>query len=138
MALKITLKPDEKMILGGAVITNGASKCEFVVENTVAILRQNSILSPDDANTPARRIYLAIQLMYIDPAQLHHHQQLYWALVNEFVKASPSSLGLLDQINELILTDKYYEALKLAKKLIEFEQEVIESVTKCSEVIPVG
>jgi flagellar biosynthesis regulator FlbT len=29
MALKITLKPNEKLILGGAVITNGATKCEF-------------------------------------------------------------------------------------------------------------
>ena len=49
MALKITLKPHEKMILGGAVITNGATKCEFIVENKVSILRQNSIMTPEDA-----------------------------------------------------------------------------------------
>jgi len=138
MALKITLKPHEKMILGGAVIANGSTKCEFVVENTVTILRQNSILSLEDANTPASRIYLAIQLMYVDPAQLNTHQQLYWQLVKDFIKAAPSALGLIDQINELILNEKYYDALKLANKLIEFEQEVIESVTKCSEILPVG
>jgi flagellar biosynthesis repressor protein FlbT len=138
MALKITLKPHEKMILGGAVITNGASKCEFVVENSVPILRQNNILSPDEADSPARRLYLAIQLMYVDPPQLRSHQKLYWQMVKEFVQAAPSSLGLIDRINELIVNGKFYDALKSAKKLIEFEQEVIDRATKCSEILPVG
>lgn len=138
MALKITLKPKEKMILGGAVITNGPAKCEFVVENKVSILRQNNIMSPEQAHSPARRIYLAIQLMYVDPAQLNTHHKLYWHLVKAFVDAAPSSLGLIDQINELILNEKYYDALKLTKQLIQFEQEVTEGVTKCTEVLPVG
>lgn len=138
MALKISLKSHEKMILGGAVITNGPTKCEFVVENKVSILRQNSIISPDEADSPARRIYLAIQLMYVDSSQLNTHQKLYWQLVKDFVDAAPSSLELVDQINELIFNEKYYEALKLAKQLIEFEQEVIERVTKRSEILSVG
>lgn len=138
MALKITLKPHEKLILGGAVITNGASKCEFIVENTVAVLRQNNIMTPEAANTPASRIYLAIQLMYIDPQQQHNHQKAYWELVREFIDAAPSSLGLIDQINEYIVKENYYSALKLAKNLIEYEQEVIDRVTKCSEILPIG
>jgi flagellar protein FlbT len=138
MALKITLKPHEKMILGTAVITNGPTKCEFVVENKITILRQNSIISPDEANSPAKRIYLAIQLMYVDSSQLSTHQKLYWRLVKDFIDAAPSSLGLVDQINELILNENYYGALKLAKKLIKFEQEVIERVTKRTEILPIG
>ena len=138
MALKISLKSHEKMILGGAVITNGPTKCEFVVENKVSILRQNSIISPDEANSPAKKIYLAIQLMYVDSSQLNTHQKLYWQLVKDFVDAAPSSLELVDQINEFIFNEKYYEALKLAKQLIEFEQEVIERVTKRSEILSVG
>ena len=138
MALKITLKPQVKMIIGGAVITNGSSKCEFVVENNVPILRQNTILSPDDANTPARRIYLAIQLMYVDTPNLAKYQELYWSLIREFVQAAPSSLELIDKINELIFQENYYQALKSAQDLIAFEEEVIQRVTKCSEILPVG
>ena len=138
MALKITLKPNERMILGQAVITNGPGKCEFIVENNVPILRQNDILSPEKANTPARRIYLAVQLMYVDGVQAATHQKLYWELVREFVDAAPSSVYLIDQINELIVKEKYYQALKLAQRLIDFEQEVIGRVTKCSEILPVG
>lgn len=132
MGLKITLKPHEKLILGGAVITNGAAKCEFVVENPVAILRQSSILSPNEADTPARRIYLTIQLMYVDPQQRLSHQKLYWQMVKEFAQAAPRSVILIDQINELIYNEKFYDALKLANKLIQFEQEAIDRVTECS------
>jgi flagellar biosynthesis repressor protein FlbT len=131
MALKITLKPYEKMILGKAVITNGAGKCEFVVENNVPILRQSDILSPEKADTPALRIYLTIQLMYVDEANLATHRKIYWQLVEEFLQAAPSSLFLIDRINELIMQDKYYQALKSAQELISFEQEVIERVAKC-------
>jgi flagellar protein FlbT len=132
MALKISLKPNEKMIIGGAVISNGTSKCEFMVENSVPILRQNNIISPDQANTPARRIYLAIQLMYIDPAGIENHQKLYWQLVKDIVQAVPRTLAIIDRMNELIVQGNYYQALKSARNLIEFEQEVIESVTNCS------
>jgi flagellar protein FlbT len=138
MALKITLKPQERMIIGKAVITNGAGKAEFIVENNVPILRQNDILSPERANTPALRIYLAIQLMYVDEARIADHHKLYWQLVNEFIAAAPSSLHVITRINELILKEKYYEALKVAQKLIDLEQEVIGRVTKCSEILPVG
>ena len=138
MALKITLKPNEKMIIGGAVITNGPNKCEFVVENNVPILRQNSILSPDDADTPARRIYLAIQLMYVDTPNIGNYQEFYWKLIREFVQAAPSSLELIDRINEMIFQENYYQALKSTQDLIAFEEEVIQRVTKCSEILPVG
>ena len=46
MALKITLKPNEKMIVGGAVITNGNIKnTNLIIENNVPILRQKDIIS---------------------------------------------------------------------------------------------
>ena len=126
MALRITLKPQEKMILGGAVITNGnAFRCNLIIENKVPILREKDILSESEANSICRQIYFVIQLMYIDEENLASHQKNYWKLVRHLIKAAPSSIILIDQINEEILSGKYYQALKLAKKLIDYEQEVI-------------
>jgi flagellar biosynthesis repressor protein FlbT len=133
MTLKIVLKPQERMILGGAVIRNGSSKTEFVVENNVPVLRQKNILSPPEADTPAKRIYLVIQLMYIDGARLPEHHALYWELVRDFLSAVPSSLGHIDRISELILQTRYYDALKAARDLIAYEQEVFESAQQCIE-----
>jgi flagellar protein FlbT len=129
MALKLTLKPNEKTIIGGAVLSNGNLKnCNLIVENNVPVLRQKDILSEEDADTPCSRIYFVIQLMYIDKENLTAHHQTYWKLVRELLDAAPSRTVYVDQINEHILTGRYYEALKLASGLIKYEQEVLKHV----------
>ena len=128
MPLKITLKPHERMIVGGAVITNGNTRCDLLIENKVSILRQKDIMSEKDADSPCRKIYFTIQLMYIDEENLIEYHNTYWKLVQDIVKAAPSMLALIDQISEHILNNKYYQALKLARKLIDYEQEVIDRV----------
>ena len=129
MALKITLKPNEKMIAGGAVLTNGNNKnTDLIIENKVPVLRQKDILSEKDANSPCSRIYFVIQLMYVDEENLSSHHQTYWKLIRELLDAVPRLTGFIDQINEHILNARYYKALKLVRELIEFEQEVLQYV----------
>ncbi len=126
MALKITLKPNEKMIVGGAVLTNGNTKnSDLIIENNVPVLRQKDILCETDATSHCRQIYFAIQLMYIDSENLTDHQHIYWKLVRELLDAIPRITGHIDEINENILIGNYYRALKLARHLINYEQEVL-------------
>jgi flagellar protein FlbT len=66
--------------------------------------------------------------MYIDKENLDLHQKEYWKLVKEIVKAAPSTVGFIDQISEYIVGGKYYQALKFANNLINYEQEVISRV----------
>jgi flagellar protein FlbT len=65
MALRIELKPRERFILGGAVLQNGEARSELILENNVPILRGKNILSLEEADTPCKRIYFLIQLMYV-------------------------------------------------------------------------
>lgn len=136
MALKLTLKPDERVIIGGAVITNGEERSDLVIENNVPVLRQKDIMSEKDANSPCRRIYLTIQLMYVDEKNIKEYHNTYWNLISDVVKAAPSTIGLIDQISEHILNSRYYKALKLTKKLIDYEQEAISHVRNSSRGIP--
>lgn len=128
MALKLSLKPGEKMIIGGAVVTNGDNKAELFIENKVPLLREKDILGEKDANTVARKIYFTIQLMYIDPENLVDHHNSYWNYVKEITKAAPSTLSLIDQISEKIVATRYYQALKLARKLMDYEKEILSRV----------
>ena len=129
MALKLTLKPNERMIIGGAVVANGGkTACNLIVENKTPILRQKDIMNEENANSPCRRIYFAVQLMYIDRENESIHQNAYWKLVRQLLDAVPGLTGTIDQINEHILNGEYYLALKLASELIDYEQEVISSV----------
>jgi flagellar protein FlbT len=63
-------------------------------------------------------------LMYIgrDPAQQH---EVYFALMRDIVQAAPSAWRYIADINNQILTGDLYKALKSAKKLIEYEQELL-------------
>ena len=124
MALKITLKPNERMIIGGAVIQNGNTKSELLIENTVPLLRDKDILKEEEASSPSHRIYFTIQLMYIDGDNLASYHSAYWKLVRELIDAAPTTLGLIDRISEKIIANQYYQALKIAKELIEYEKEV--------------
>lgn len=138
MALKINLKPHERLIIGGAVVQNGGSRCDLLVENNVPILRDKDILREQDADTPCKRIYFTVQLMYVDEKNLVVHHNSYWKLVREVVSAAPSTLGMIDQISENILSSRYYQALKLTQKLIEYEQEVMNNARKSTGSIPDG
>jgi flagellar biosynthesis repressor protein FlbT len=128
MALKISLKPGERIIIGGAVVQNGGARSDFVIENSVPVLREKDILGLADANSPCRRIYFAIQLMYVDEKNIEEHRATYWKLVKDVTSAAPSTIGLVDRISEHILHERYYQALKLTNQLIDYEQGVLNHV----------
>jgi flagellar protein FlbT len=128
MALKIRLKPKERVIIGCAVVTNGNNNSDLIIENNIPILREKDIMNEEDANTPCRRIYFVIQLMYVDENNMAKLHNTYWQLVRDVVGASPSTILFIDQISQYILSGQYYKALKVAHKLIDYEQEVVKNV----------
>ena len=128
MALKITLKPSERIIIDGAVITNGNSSSDLIIENNVPVLREKNIMSERDAYSPCRRIYFVIQLMYVDEQNLETYHDMYWDLVRDILEVAPSMLDFIDKISDHILNTDYYQALKLASTLIDYEEEVINLV----------
>jgi flagellar protein FlbT len=124
MALKISLRPGERMIVGGAVVCNGsAGVCHLIVENKVPVLRQRDIMGEAEATTLRRRIYFAIQLIYIDQQTPAPHVAAYWELVKDLLSREPEQAGALDRISAQVLAGRYYEALKLAAKLMKTETE---------------
>jgi flagellar protein FlbT len=124
MALKVELKPGERFILGDSVITNDDQRTRLFIEGDAPILREKDILRLDDADTPCKKIYLMLQMMYLAPNPTQHHD-LYFALVKDVIEAAPSTSTRIDEINSKILTGEMYKALKEARKLIEYERELM-------------
>ena len=124
MALKLTLKPGERVIVAGAVLTNGTTVAHLQIENRVPLLRQKDILTEAEATTPCKRIYLVVQLMYIG-GLTSELAPLYWGLVREVLDAAPSTNDLISQISAYIVDTDFYLALKVAKKLISYEEELL-------------
>jgi len=129
MALVIDLKPQEKILIGEAVITNSSQRTRLHIAGDAPIIRQKDIMQEEDANTPCKRIYFIIQCMYISPAP-KDYQEKYFTSVEEVQKAAPSTSIFFMQINDQIMGGAYYKAMKIAKQLIEHERELLENVTK--------
>ena len=124
MALVIDLKPGEKILIGEAVITNDSQRTRLHIAGDAPILREKDVMKEEEANTPCKRIYFVIQAMYLSktPKELHTS---YFELVNDVQKAAPSCGIFFAQINDEIINDRYYKAMKLGRQLIEHESELL-------------
>jgi flagellar protein FlbT len=58
MGLKVELKAGERFILGDCIVTNGNQRTRLLIEGEAAILREKDIMTAEEADTPAKRIYL--------------------------------------------------------------------------------
>ena len=124
MSLKVELKPGERLIIGKCVVTNSDQRTRLFIDGRAPILREKDILTPETADSPAKRVYLAVQLMYLDE-DTSKLQKEYFALVDEILQAAPSMLPYVDEINNEILTGELYKALKAAGKLIRYEEDLL-------------
>lgn len=127
MPLRIELKPFERVIIDGAAIRNGSTRAKFIVETRSKVLRESDIIRECDANTPCKRVYLALEQMYLsdDPFDA---ETSFMAQANEIMRAAPSTRPFFLAIFEETQAGEYYKALKAGRKLIEYETKLMEGL----------
>ena len=65
--LKISLKPNEKIYINGAVIRVDR-KVTIELMNDVQFLLESHVIQADQASTPLRQLYFILQVMLMNPA----------------------------------------------------------------------
>jgi flagellar protein FlbT len=125
MPLKLSLKPGEKFVLNGAVLANGDKRTSLVIQNKACVLREKDIMQPQDAKTPARLVYLAIMMMYLDAENSEETYTEFALRMNEFMSAikNPEILTACVDITRDVTQGAYYKALIACRKLFDYEQE---------------
>jgi flagellar protein FlbT len=123
--LKLSLKPGEKFVLNGAVVQNGDRRGVLVLQNKASVLREKDIMQPDEATTPARRIYFPVMMMYLDEANAERQYEEFATRLTEFmgVVRNPDVLSDCIAISKHVMAREYYKALMLSRKLIEYEDQ---------------
>ena len=123
MPLKLSLKPGEKFVLNGAVVQNGDRRGVLILQNKASVLREKDILQPEDAKSPARRIYLPVMMMYIEPAEASKFYDEFVQRMSEFmgVIRNPQVLAECVTVSRHCMQRDYYKALLGFRKLIEYE-----------------
>lgn len=129
MALKIQIKPSQKILINGAVIENASGRAaSLIVHNPASILRDQDIMQPDDARTPATRIYYALQCLYIFPEESEQYKAIFKRFVEPYAEAAPSARPIVDEIQQQVQGGHIFQAMKTARKLIAHEGEVLRNV----------
>ena len=125
MPLKLSLRPGERFVVNGAVIQNGDRRAALILQNKASVLREKDIMQPEDANTPARRIYLAIMMMYLDGEASEEPYNEFALRMTEFMGAisTPEILAACVDISRDVAQGSYYKALIACRKLFDLEQE---------------
>jgi flagellar protein FlbT len=125
--LVLELRLGEVMIVNGAPI-RFRTKSRIELTAKARFLFGKQIMPPDQADSPARRIYFALQSAYIGaederPRGLEAARQLIAA----FKEATTSTLAceILDRALNAAETDDCYQSLKLVRRIIRHEDSVL-------------
>jgi flagellar protein FlbT len=103
--LVLKLAPNERVLINGAVIENGARRGRLnIVTPGANILRLRDALHPDEVNTPVRRVCYIAQLVLsgeVDPEA-----------------ANPQLLQGIRQLRQVLLDDASQDSLQSAERAL--------------------
>src|SRR5271167_4102611 len=92
MPLNLTLKPNEKLIVNGAVLSNSSPRSiTLSFHNKAQLLQQKDVLLPEETNTPLLRTYFALQCLYLDPDNAEQHRKHFTAFASELFAATTNT-----------------------------------------------
>lgn len=135
--LVLELRQGEVMIVNGAPI-RFRTKTRIELTAKARFLFGKQIMAPDQADSPARRIYFALQSAYIGvdderPDGLSAAR----VLIDAFKIATTSALArdILDRALAAAEADDCYQALKLARRIIRHEDTVLGRTTPLVEQV---
>ena len=125
--LVLELRQGDLMVVNGAPI-RFRNRARIELAAKARFLFGKQIMAPEAATTPARRIYFALQTAYIGnederPGGLAAAR----ALIAEFQAATTSATArdMLAEALTLAEADDCYQALKLTRRVMRHEEEVL-------------
>jgi len=127
--LVLELKPGETMVINGAII-RFHTKSRIELASRARFLFGKQIMSPEEATTPAKKIYYAVQVIYIGvheerDSALIHLRHLITILRDNAIPTSVRQM--LEMIEDHAVNDNCYLALKLGRQMINHEDTMLKS-----------
>lgn len=125
MSLRISLRDGEKMIVNGAIF-RASGRTDLLIENPAAVLRGRDIMAPNEAVTPAQKLYFACMMAYIHPDGLAAHQQDILTALRTLMAtlAGDEAQTLCIQFATHVASSDFYKALAPCRRLIALERDL--------------
>jgi flagellar protein FlbT len=140
MPLKLSLKPGEKFVLNGAVVQNGDRRGVLILQNKASVLREKDIMQVEEVNTPARRVYFPVMMMYLDETSAPKVYDEFVLRLTEFMGAirNPEIQAECVAASRHVMAKEYYKALMSARKLVDYEERLADVASGVQDRIDAG
>ena len=90
--LRVELKPFERIVIGETVLINSGTRTSFLIDGDAPILREKDTVTPENANTPAKRLYLCVQTMYLKN-DIPRYRMAYQGFLRDLRETNPGDRG---------------------------------------------
>jgi flagellar protein FlbT len=124
MPLRVELKPFERIIIGETVLINSGTRTSFLIDGEAPILREKDTVTAESADTPVKRLYFCVQMMYLKN-DIPRYRASYLGFIKDLREAVPDSHNVIAAVNSHISSGSLYKALKEIRKLMKREQELV-------------
>lgn len=124
MPLRITLKPNERLIINGAAIRNGDRGCSFIVETQCRFLRESEIVLESEADTPCKKICVTLQVIHLSE-DATEAETLFYGQAAQILKIMPSAAPFLLEMQRGIEEKETYAAIRAGKQLVQHEADIL-------------
>jgi len=127
MTLRISLRNGEPVIVNGAVLRS-VGRTDLAVENNATILRGRDVMKPEEADSPARQLYFACMMAYIDQGDLNTHQDALLERLERLMAAleAQEAKAVCIRFAQKVATGQFYSALGDCRWLIGYEAQVLQ------------
>ena len=122
--LRVELKPFERIVIGETVLVNSGTRTSFLIDGDAPILREKDTVTPENANTPVKRLYLCVQTMYLKN-DIPRYRMAYQGFLRDLRETSPGDRLAIDAINAHVVAGTLYKALKEIRKLMKRDEASI-------------
>ncbi len=126
MGLKLTLKPNERLIVNGCVIRNSDRRQVITIETRADVVRGDDLLDEGDAASPVRLVYFLIQTALV---QADTREKLVPVIQSRLVDLttifSADKLGGVFEAATHVAATDFYKAMTALRPLMRHEEAVL-------------
>jgi flagellar protein FlbT len=125
--MRISLRAGERIYINGAVL-RAERKLTFELLNNASFLLENHIIQAEEATTPLRQLYFALQTLLIEPGSETAKSAYVCIFTATQVSFSTTDIVVgLRLVGRLADSGRIYEALKTLRSLFAVEATILES-----------
>ena len=128
IGLRLKLRPNERVLINGAVLENGRNQVELrVLTPETKILRLRDALHPEHVDTPTKRVCYIAQLVVAGELAPEEALSRFVRGVVELkqVFLDAGSQAAMDQAIRHARADNFYKAMQCMRRILPYEELVL-------------